>query len=221
MGSVPVGRIFDITVPFSPEFPVWPGDPEIELRPLTRIAEGETCNSSQIVCPSHCGTHVDPPWHFVDNGNKLDQVPLERWVGPCQVVHFPDSVEMIEPADLEGAGIAAGTTRLLLKTSNSAKWASSPLRFETVFVALSLGATNWLIEHDVKLVGVDYLSFESFHDDANIVHRTLLGNDILAIEGLDLSNVEPGDYQLVCLPLKLVNGDGAPARVILISYDHQ
>lgn len=219
MGNIPIAKIYDITVPFSADLPVWPGDPPIELRPLSRIAAAAVCNASQIVCPTHCGTHVDPGWHFVENGLKLDQVPLERWIGPCQVVHIPGHVTVIEPVDLDSAGINAETTRLLFKTSNSQKWSARPLTFDVNYIALSFKAANWLIARGIKLIGVDYLSFEPFDDDDNIVHRTLLGNDVLAIEGLDLSGVEPGYYQLVCLPLNVRDGDGAPARVILMSYD--
>jgi arylformamidase len=219
LARTPATKIYDITIPFSADLPVWPGDPAIEIRPLSRIVNGNDCNTSQIVCPTHCGTHVDPSWHFIDDGSKLDQVPIERWVGPCQVVRIPNEVATIEPADLESAEIDAQTTRILFKTSNSTRWKSIPLTFETDFVALSFDATKWLIAHGIKLVGIDYLSFESYHSEGSVVHRTLLGNDVLAIEGLDLSEVEPGFYQLVCLPLKLKNGDGAPARVVLMSYD--
>jgi arylformamidase len=217
--TFPEPTIYDVTVPFSDQLPVWPGDAAIEFRPMSRISTGGVCNASQIVCPTHCGTHVDPPWHFVDDGARLDQIPIERWVGPCQVIKISDEVSMIEPSHLEGAEIAPGITRLLFKTSNSRKWSRRPLVFETTYVALSLKATLWLIAHGIKLVGVDYLSFEAYDAEENDVHRTLLGHDVVAIEGLDLSAVAPGFYQLVCLPLKLVAGDGAPARVVLLSYE--
>jgi arylformamidase len=212
-------KIHDITISFSADVPVWPGDPPIEMRPLARIAEGATANVTQIVCPSHCGTHVDPPWHFVDDGPRLDGLPIERWVGPCQVIRIPDEVDRIEPADLEAASIAPDTNRLLFKTRNSARWSRSPLTFETDYVALTPDAARWVIARGIKLIGIDALSFELFDDIENVTHRTLLGNDVVAIEGLDLSAVEPGFYDLVCLPLKLRDGDGAPARVILLEHD--
>ena len=217
MHLIPEVTIFDITIPFSADLPVWPGDPAIELRPLSRTARGDPGNTTQIICPTHSGTHVDPGWHFIDDGLRLDQIPIERWVGPCQVVEVPDSIATIEPADLEAAKIDPATTRVLFKTSNSNKWHTGSLELETDYVALSLKASSWLITHGIKLVGVDYLSFESFTSDG-AVHRMLLGNDVIAIEGLDLSEVEPGFCQLVCLPLKIKDGDGAPARVILMSY---
>jgi len=212
-------RIFDVTIPFSADLPVWPGDPAIELRPLARTADGDPCNTTQIVCPTHCGTHVDPPFHFIHQSGRLDDIPIERWVGACQVVHIPDEVTRIEPEHLESAGIAAETTRLLFKTSNSRRWASIPLVFETDYVALTPAAARWIVERGLKLIGIDYFSFECFDDAENETHRTILGNDVIAIEALDLREIQPGFYQLVCLPLKIASGDGAPARVILISNE--
>ena len=210
-------QFYDITIPFSDALPVWPGDPAIEMRPLARTSAGDTCNTTQIVCPTHCGTHVDPPWHFINDGAKLDQIPLDRWIGTCQVAEIPDSVSRIEPADLEEAGINSQTTRLLLKTSNSNRWNTTPIRFETDYVALTPEAAKWVVQRGIKLLGIDYFSFELYDDSENVAHRTLLGNDVIAIEALDLRLIEPGFYQLVCLPLKIAGGDGAPARVILIA----
>jgi arylformamidase len=219
---IPVAtKIHDVTLPFSPAFPVWPGDPAIEIREVTRTAQGEVFNTSQIVCPTHCCTHVDPPWHIIDDGQNLDQIPLERWVGQCQVVGFADEIDFIEPRHLESAGIAKDTTRLLLKTRNSQHWIRRPLSFDTDFVALSLDAARWIIEHGIELIGVDALSFERFDSLDDAVHRMILGNGIVAIEGLNLATIEPGFYDLICLPLRIVGGDGAPARVILLEHDSE
>lgn len=215
----PTTRIIDITVPFSADLPVWPGDPAIELRPIERIAAGASSNVTQIVCPTHCGTHVDPPWHFIDHGARLDDVPLERWVGPCQVVEFPPGSGVIDGGLLDAAGIAPETTRLLIKTSNSAKWSVSPLAFETDYVALDADGARWVVERGLQLIGIDYFSFETYADAENAVHRAILGAGIVAIEALDLRVVSPGFYDLVCLPLKIAGGDGAPARVILLDHD--
>jgi arylformamidase len=210
-------RIIDVTVPFSAELPVWPGDPPIELRPLERIADGASSNVTQIVCPTHCGTHVDPPWHFVDDGARLDSVPLERWIGPSQVVEIPGTRDLIQAADLQSAGVAPETTRLLLKTANSRKWRQPTSRLETDYVALTPDAAAWVVQRRIRLIGIDYLSIECWDDHSNATHRTLLGNDVLVIEGLDLRDVEPGHYTLVCMPLRIRDGDGAPARVALIA----
>jgi arylformamidase len=134
---IPPVKVIDITVPFSEALPVWPGDPKIELRAMTRIANGDDSNSIQIVTPNHCGTHVDPPRHFIDDGPALDQLPIERWVGPCQVIRIPDSVRQIEPEHLEAANIDPETTRLLFKTANSLLWSEPVLEFQTSFVGSS------------------------------------------------------------------------------------
>ena len=207
-------KLIDVTMPFSDAFPVWPGDPEIALRPLDRIENGGSSNVTQIVCPTHSGTHVDPPRHFIAGGATMSDLPLERWVGPCQVIAIDGSLTAIEPEDLIAAGIANGVERLLLKTRNSNLWNRLPYRFETDYAALTTNAARWLVKRGVKLVGIDYLSIELFDGDGE-THRVLLGNDVLAIEGLDLRAVEPGDYLLLCLPLKLQDGDGAQARVVL------
>lgn len=212
-------RVHDVTLALSSAFPVWPGDPPIAISPWTRIAEGASANVTRISFPSHCGTHVDPPRHSFDNGAALDRIPIERWIGRCQVVQIDDSVDQIEPDHLESAGIDRSTTRLLLGTRNSANWQREPVTFATDYVALTRSAAHWVVDRGIKLIGIDALSFELFDDGEGIVHRTILGNDCVAIEGLDLTGIAPGFYDLICLPLKLRDGDGAPARVILLE-DH-
>ena len=210
-------ELIDISIPLSPATTVWPGDPAIEVRPLERIAAGAAANVSQLVCPTHCGTHVDPPRHFVDGGDAVDSIALDRWIGPCQVIAIPDNVACITPDHLEEAGILAQTTRLLIRTGNSAKWRPEPAAFDPEYAALTPAAARWVVQRGIRLVGIDGLSIERFDDVDNSTHRTLLGNDVLVIEGLRLDHVEPGPYVLLCLPLKIADGDGAPARVVLIA----
>ncbi|MCC6790435.1 MAG: cyclase family protein, partial [Thermomicrobiales bacterium] len=193
MPITPTTRIHDVTLTLSARFPVWPGDNPIELAPVSRIADGASSNVTRISIPSHCGTHVDPPRHYIDGGAAMDQIPLERWSGPCQVIEIEQSVDRIEPAHLESAGIAEGTTRLLFKTRNSAHWSREPIAFATDYVALSKAAAQWIVQRGVALIGIDALSFEPFDDDEEgAVHRIILGNGVLAIEGLDLREVGPG-----------------------------
>ena len=200
-------EFIDVTVPFSADLPVWPGDPAIELRPLERIESGGSSNVSQIVCPTHCGTHVDPPRHFIDDGATMSDLPIERWVGPCQVIAIDPAVTRIEPHHLIAADFELGTERLLLKTGNSEKWNHQPHVFETDYAALTPDAARWVVEHGVKLVGIDYFSIELFDSDG-ATHRSLLGNDVIVIEALDLRSVDPGEYLLLCMPLKVEQGDG-------------
>ena len=207
--------IIDLTVPLSPDLPVWPGDPRVSVEPISRIALGAEANVSGLAFSSHTGTHVDAPWHFVESGVTLDDIPPERWIGACTVIEIPEGASRVEPEHLEAARIPPGTERLLLRTTNSALWTSGTTAFVEDYVALSPDAARWVVERGLRLVGIDYLSIEPFDDQAHETHLTLLGAGVLVIEGLNLSAVSPGAYTLICLPLKLAGGDGAPARVLL------
>lgn len=214
------GEVIDVTVPFSGHVPAWPTHPPSRVEPLSRTAEGAGSNVSRLEITSHAGTHVDANWHFIEDGAKLLDIPLARWNGPCHVAHIPDEVDQIGVADLEAAGIPAGTERLLLRTRNSHDWASwsgdTPLPFREDYVGVLPEAAQWLVDRGVRLAGTDALSIGTFGPANRETHTILLGNDVLIIELLDLSRVEPGPYHLVCLPLKLAIGDGAPARVVLV-----
>lgn len=221
MGSfAPGARIFDVTVPVGPSIFGWPGQPATEVTPLSRVAEGAGANVSWVQLSSHAGTHVDANWHFIDDGSKLLEIPVERWCGPAYVAHIPDGVDQISAADLESAGIPDRTERLLLRTRNSRVWddwdGASYVPFREDYVGVLPDAAHWLVDHGVRLVGTDSLSVGTFGPQNRDTHLTLLGNDVLVIELLDLSRIEPGPYELVCLPLKLAEGDGAPARVLLV-----
>ena len=221
MGSfAPGAQIFDVTVPVGPSIFGWPGQPATEVTPLSRVADGAGANVSWVQLSSHAGTHVDANWHFIDDGRKLLEIPVERWCGPAYVAHIPDGVDQISAADLESAGIPEGTERLLLRTRNSRVWddwdGASYVPFREDYAGVLPDAARWLVEHGVRLVGTDSLSVGTFGPQNRDTHLTLLGNDVLVIELLDLSRIEPGPYELVCLPLKLAEGDGAPARVLLV-----
>jgi arylformamidase len=212
----PTAQVHDVTLTLSDDTPSWPTHPPVSVAPLRRMANGDGNNVSRLALSAHAGTHVDAPWHFVDDGPRLDQIPLDRWVGPCLVVRIPDDVPLIGPDHLEAAAIPPGTERLLLRTANSNRWAAGDLAFREDYVALSPAAAQWVVERGIKLIGFDYLSVEPFHQTDRATHLTLLGNDVLIVETLDLSAVEPGPYTLVCLPLRLGPVDGAPARVLLV-----
>ncbi|MDP9370274.1 MAG: cyclase family protein [Chloroflexota bacterium] len=209
-------RVIDISVPLSPDLPVWPGDPEVRVEPMMRIAAGDVANVSGLTLSSHTGTHVDAPWHFIENGATLDDIPLERWIGPCVVMEVPPQARRVEPQHLDAANLPSGTQRLLLRTANSTLWQTGHREFREDYVALSPAAARWIVERGIRLVGIDYLSIEAFDDQEHATHRTLLGAGVLIVEGLSLSDVTPGHYTLLCLPLRLAAGDGAPARVLLV-----
>lgn len=210
-------RVLDVTLPLSPGLPVWAGDPAFEVEPVVRIAEGDVCNVSQLTMSSHAGTHVDAPRHFVEAGATVDEILPTRLIGPCVVVRFAGEVRRIEPEHLAAANVPVGTTRLLVRTANSDRWRTADGADLTDGVALSPAAARWVVGHGIEVIGIDGLSIEAADDAANETHRTLLGAGVLVIEGLDLSAVEPGPYGLICLPLRLEGGDGAPARVLLVS----
>jgi len=207
--------LFDITLPLSPDLPVWPGDPLVTVEPALTISR-DGANVSRVTMSSHSGTHVDAPRHVLPDGATVEQIPPGRWIGPCQVIRVPDDAALIEPAHLAAAAIPAGAERVLLRTGNSTRWPAGPVSFDHAFVALSVAGAHWLVDHGVRLVGIDAPSIEAFATGAGDTHRTLLAHDVLIVEGLNLAAIDPGAYTLLCLPLRLSAGDGAPARVLLL-----
>ncbi len=153
--------------------------------------------------------------HFFEGGEPLHEIPLDRLIGPCFVADLTGVERSIFAGDLKRADIPIGTERLLLKTSNSALWSDPRHPFFTDFVDLSEDGAEWLRSGGIRLVGIDYLSIEGPTNEACPVHRSLLAAEIVILEGLDLRVVESGSYELICLPLKAMNGDGAPARAVL------
>ena len=208
-------KIFDISVALSPDLPVWPGDPKIELKRFRSISQGHTSNDSQIACSVHSGTHIDAPAHFIENGKTIEQLPLDVLIGKATVVELLTH-DIITPETLEAQALTAETKRILFKTKNSALWTDYSHQFNPDFVALSSKAASWIVDKGIRLVGIDYLSVQMFSDDEPHTHRTLLDAGVVIVEGLDLRDVNAGTYQLICLPIKLDGSEGAPARVVLI-----
>ncbi len=208
-----LAKIIDISVPIYNGMVVYPGDFGASIEPFRQIARGDAANLSRLKLGSHTGTHVDAPRHFVEGREPVDQLPLDVLVGEARVLDLTTVERQISPADLENAGIGAAA-RILLKTSNSRLWAD-PV-FSKEYVSLSNEAADFLVERGSRLVAIDYLSVERFHPDGHHVHHALLSASVVVVEGVNLSAVEPGDYQLVCLPLKIRDADGAPARAVLI-----
>jgi len=208
-------EIYDVTLTVRPGMVLWPGDTDVQVVPVSRMANGDDHNVSDLALSAHTGTHVDAPFHFVAGGATVEQLSLDVLVGPAVVVHLP-GVAAIAEFDLEVLCLPPATRRLLFKTRNSALWARGETAFQADYVALTPGAARWIVARDIQLVGVDYLSVDGFDARDRAVHRTLLGAGVVAVEGLDLSAVQPGVYELYCLPLKLAGLDGAPARVLLV-----
>ena len=213
-------KIYDVTLVLRPDMVTWPGEPGPKFMPLRRIAMGDSANVSLITFGNHTGTHVDPPVHFIEGANTVDKLPIDALVGPCRVVAFPESGH-VSGGWLDRSGIPAGTERLLFKTRNSERWADPTAEFTRDFTAIDASAARWCVERRVKLVGVDYLSIEPQGPEKQgyPVHNTLLRANVVIIEGLDMRGVAAGEYDLVCAPIKLLESDGAPARVFLIERD--
>jgi len=203
-------KIYDVTVPLSKELVVYPGDPHVKIIRRTKANEDDAkYNLSRYSFSSHAGTHVDPPFHLIEGGNTVDKLPLELLMGRARVVEV--TAPYIDEAVLEEFDFTVDA-RVLFKTRNSYLW--SKKSFVEDYVYITPGAAQSLINDGIKVVGIDYLSVDKFGAEP-ATHRVLLSAGTIIIEGLDLREVEPGDYELICLPLKIKDGDGAPARVIL------
>jgi arylformamidase len=206
--------IYDITVPISSTMPVWPGDPPVRLTPKSHPSrdQSHTVQLTAIEMGSHTGTHIDAPYHFVDGGRKLHEIPIDQLVGPVQVYDIP-GVRAIGLAQLESLEWL-DVERVLFKTDNSKHWADG--KFYEDFVYLEPEAAEWLVERGVRLVGIDYLSIDRYKSAAHPTHFVLLRKNVVIVEGLDLGQVRPGRYKMAALPLNLNDADGAPTRVILM-----
>jgi arylformamidase len=206
--------LYDVSIAVHPEMVQWPGERQVAEQALSRTPT-DHANVTKLQLTTHTGTHVDPPRHFIHGRATIDQVPLERWVGPCYVADLSSAAPEIEPADLEAANVPTGTTRLILKTRNSERWSHQPDVFDDRFVGVSLAAARWIVARGIQLVGIDALSVGPYHTTGVETHLELLGNDVLCVEGLDLREIAAGNYELLCFPLLIRAGDGAPARVAL------
>jgi arylformamidase len=207
------GGLIDISMPLGPNTPTWPGSPGIGTAPLLSIANGDDANATQITMDVHCGTHVDAPRHFVPNGATIDAMGLDPFVGRAWVSVL-SGVRGIGADTLDRAGIPAGTERLLLRTDNSldARLRSGP--FTDDYAALSADGASWVVDHGIKLIGIDYLSIQRFEDPPD-THQILLGAGVSILEGLELAEVSAGWWKLLCLPLKLTGTEAAPARAVV------
>lgn len=190
----------------------WPGNPPVKISPTMNMARGGHCNVSTLSLGSHSGTHVDAPLHFLKDGIGIDQMPLTATNGRARVIEVRNRA-VIQPKELLGHHIRRGE-RILFKTSNSARcWNTKD--FTTDAVYLSTEAGIYLAGRGIQTLGIDYLSVGGYHKNGREIHRILLSAGIWIIEGLDLSRVSSGRFELACLPLKIVAGDGAPARAML------
>ncbi len=207
-------KIYDITVPISSATPIYKGDPGVEITSFKAMANGSSANVSQIAMGVHTATHVDAPNHFIDGALRVHQLDPRKLVGPCRVIEVADDVTAVEP---EHMGDITGLERVLLKTRNSSFWATPELGFRSDYTYITPATAKLLADNGVLLVGIDYLSIEKSGSPGHPVHIALLEKEIVILEGVDLREVPPGDYEIFCMPLKYdgATGDGAPARTML------
>ncbi|MGE0471631.1 MAG: cyclase family protein [Nitrospira sp.] len=208
------GRVewIDISVPIRTAMVHYPGTPTVTIQRINQIKSGDPANESRISMGAHTGTHMDAPIHFLPEADGIDQMPLSATIGQTTVIQIHDR-RHITRHEVMRHSISKGD-RVLFKTYNSPRcWQSA--RFLSDYVYLTIEAALWLVDRGVQTVGIDYLSVGGFKRNGPEVHRILLRHGVWIIEGLDLTHVEPGTYEMVCLPLRIVGADGAPARAVL------
>jgi arylformamidase len=204
-------KLIDVSVPLDATLPTYPNNTPFSLEPVKRVARGESSNLSTLHMSAHTGTHVDAPRHFFYQGPGVEALPLELLIGRTRVVEVV-SRSGISAADLSAIDLSE-ELRLLIKTHNSRLWGSPD--FHPDYVGVTESGARHLVDHGIKVVGVDYLSVEQFRATGAPAHHVLLGAGTIVIEGLNLADVDPGVYEMICLPLRIVGADGAPARVVL------
>jgi arylformamidase len=206
-------KVFDVSVPLRAGMPTYDGEPGLSFDFRRHLSRGDPYTISTVSLGSHTGTHVDAPAHFLDGAPAVDSLPLDALVGPAYVAEFAGDTH-ITAADLHAMAVPPDCRRLLFKTRNGRLWDDTA--FHTDFIALAPDAAVALVERDVRLVGIDYMSIEPYGASPNEVHEMLLAKGVVIVEGLDLRRVAPGPYLLVCAPLNVVGAEGAPARTFLI-----
>jgi arylformamidase len=204
-------KLIDISVPLDQSLASYPNNLPFSLEAIKRIARGDSSNVSALHMSAHTGTHVDSPRHFYDEGTGTEALALEMLIGRTRVIELRPragiTAEELATVDL------SEDVRVLIKTPNSKLWGDP--EFHKDYVGVTESGAKYLVEHGIKVVGVDYLSVEVFKTPGAPAHHVLLGGGTIVIEGLNLRDVEPGVYEMICLPLKVVGSDGAPARVVL------
>ena len=204
----------DVSVSLHTGMVHWPTDPPVHIERFADMNKGAICNVSKVDMCAHAGTHMDGLNHFIKDGALLDTVPFDAVIGPCRVIEIKDA-DSVKPAELAKHKLRKGE-RILLKTRNSRRqwWEED---FDTQFIHISKDAAQHMVDRDIRTIGIDYLSVGGYQRDGVECHQVLLGAGVWIIEGLDLTKVKPGKYDLICLPVKIRNSDGAPARAVLRS----
>jgi arylformamidase len=204
-------KLIDVSVPLDNSLATYPNNLPFGLEAIKRLSRGDSSNVSALHMSAHSGTHVDAPRHFYDDGSGAEALPLEMLIGRARVIDVRTRAG-ITADDLASIDLSEDI-RVLIKTQNSRLWGDPA--FHTDYIGVTESGAKHLVDHGIKLVGVDYLSVEVFKAPGAPAHHVLLGAGTIVVEGLNLRDVEPGVYEMFCLPLKVVGCDGAPARVVL------
>jgi arylformamidase len=204
-------KLIDVSVPLDRALPSYPNNLPFSLEPVKRLARGDSSNVSALHMSAHSGTHVDAPRHFFDEGTGTEALPLEMLIGRARVIDVR-ARGGIAAEDLSGIDLSEDV-RLLIKTQNSRLWGDP--EFHRDYIGIAESGARYLVDHGIKVLGVDYLSVEVFKSPGAPAHHILLRAGTIVIEGLNLRDVDPGVYEMYCLPLRIVGSDGAPARVVL------
>lgn len=209
-------RLHDISRPIRGGIPVWPGDTDFDFQFVAKISEGSSVNVGRIEMSVHTGSHVDAPLHFDDDGADAASVPLENYVGPCVVADVRPSKRGVHPDDLPDDldAAARATGRVLLRS-----YGERPADFDEHMCHATPELADWLAERGVRLLGIDTDSMDAFESKDLPAHRQLNGHGIAILEGIDLSKVAAGRYELVALPLRIEGADGSPVRAVLIERE--
>ncbi len=211
-------KIYDISVPITTSMPVWPGDPSVDLVQVSSIAKGDSANVTRMAMGVHTGTHIDAPKHFIDSGNTVGKIPLQKLIGVALVVEISPETAVIDEAVLKAHPVIEQlkeVNKVLFKTRNSNLWGKIPARFNPDYVAIDTSGAQYLQQFNLDLIGIDYLSIAPYADTEK-PHQILLSEECILLEGLNLLGVPGGIYELICLPLNIPGCEGAPARAILI-----
>lgn len=211
-------KIYDISLPITPTMPVWPGDPPVQITQVSAISQGDSANISQLTIGVHCGTHIDAPKHFVDDGNSVDKIPLNKLIGKVFVMEIDPTENVISDVVLKqhpDRRLLEKTSKIIFRTKNSSLWDEYPNTFQKDYVGINTYGARYLSQFNLDLIGIDYLSIAPY-EESKQPHEILLTHETILLEGLNLSRVPGGIYDLYCLPLKLTGCEGSPARVILV-----
>lgn len=201
----------ELSRPIVSGMPVWPGDEPVSVERTDRLDRGDLANVTRLSMSAHAGTHVDAPRHFMPKGRGVEGLDLDALIGPAHLADARGLSGDLGPRELAGLGIPRGTERLLVRTHDGDLWAEGP--YSETTLGISAGGARWLIDHRIRLVGVDHMSVAPIAEP-EATHLLLLGEGVAVVEGLDLSSLDTGGYDLIVLPLLLYGADGAPARAV-------